>query len=109
MAKQFETIFYTVGNAETNEFVDFNLASGGYPYKAKYIGKLSTDMNYVIKNLLPDAKLSYCNIHNAKVYRIILEEVDDKIITEHQLQQNKMDELIEGLSPEQITYLKSKL
>lgn len=108
MAKQFETIFYTVGNAYTNEFVDEDSASG-YPYKAKHMGKLSTDMNYVIKNLLPDAKLSYCNIHNATVYRIILEEVDNKIITEHQLQKNKMDELIEGLSPEQIKYLKSKL
>lgn len=108
MAKQFETIFYTVGNAETNEFVDIDFGTG-YPYKAKHMGKRATDMNYVIKNLLPDAKLSYCNIPDVKVYRIILEEVDNKIIAEHQLQQNKMDELIEGLSPEQIKYLKSKL
>ncbi len=72
-----DTGLYVVGGYKNGKFgtVGFDDASGGYPYFDPVLRDKTSSLESAKTSWLEDAKSSYVGITDAKVYRIVLEEV----------------------------------
>ena len=87
------------------EFLDFDSASGGYPYAANYIRNVYNTPLDAWKDL-PEATSNYVQMKYPKVYRIVLEEVD---MTPYERDQDKVETVLSNLTKEQKQLLKEML
>ena len=108
---------FVVANRAGTEQIDYDPSSGGYPYVSKYggIGHIFPSIEKAIESGLRDAEGTYAPIPDARVYRIVLEEVnvEQAIVdisrkrAEEELSRIKQN--IAGLRPEDIAYIKKNM
>jgi hypothetical protein len=98
-----ETKTYVVSNGRS--YLGFDSNSGGYPYASRGIADTTKDISKAL-SWLDDAKGSYCQIPTAKVYEIVLREVD---ITSYTQDQDIVEQLLAGITEQQRILLKDRL
>ena len=92
-------------DADSMEFLDFDSASGGYPFAANYIRNTYNTPWDAWKDL-PEATSNYVHMKDPKVYRVLLEEVD---MTSFERDQEKVESVLNNLTEEQKQLLKEIL
>jgi len=98
-----ETKIYVVSNGSS--YLGFDSNSGGYPYASNSIADTTKDVGKAV-SWLDSAKGSYCQIAKAKVYEIVLRELD---ITSYTQDQDTVEQLLAGITEQQRAILKNKL
>lgn len=85
------------------KFLSHDSASGGYPYEESYPREITSDL-YKALSSLKDANMT--RLSNAKIYKLIFEEVD---VSHHLSEIKTVETILSNLTPTQRKFLKENL